>query len=273
MNINEILELLSEDERAKIDKFYSNIIVAQGDLGNVGKVIEIMAKEGLTFKKISDLRTLTIEAEEVVNKIEEYKNAELFDVVRKDVSILRFKTDIILSRIIDCGKTGKSYRDDEGKLYSFITNSDEWDRVFEGLNHEVINNVNEANGLRAITIDDVFDTTKINSVYKALDVEDAQLDLESFDRYSKLMNHIATISSKLQGYGLEIKSDEIFELVVRNMTSYKLDWFLDEEIIISALISGIYVPYVYLEELKNMAKEACILTTKDVDLESSGISL
>ena len=64
MNINEILEMFPEEEQAKLEKFYSNIVVAQGNLGNVSKVIEVLSQEKLAFKKLSDLRTLTIEARE-----------------------------------------------------------------------------------------------------------------------------------------------------------------------------------------------------------------
>lgn len=271
MNINEILAMFPDEEKNKVNKFYSNIIVAQGNIGNVGKVIETLAKDGLTFKKIRDLRTLTIEVDELINKIDEYKANQLFDVVRNDVSILRFKVDIIINRILDCGKTGKSYRDEEGNLYSFITNSDEWDRVYEGLNHEALNVINEKNELRTITVDDVFEAEKLESIYKALEIEEAQLDLESFDRYSRLMNNLNDVTEYLQKFEFKIKSAEALELVVRNLTAYKSDKFLDQEIVLTAIISGMYVPHLYAEEIIEVINETCSLSNQDNILESSGI--
>lgn len=276
MNINEILGMFPDEEKAKIEKFYSNIVVAQGDLGNVSKVIEVLAQEKLTFTKVHDLRTLTIKVGEIVDKIAKYKENNLFDIIKADISCLRYKAEIICYRVLECASVGKSFQDDNGKLYNFITNDDEWERVALGLN------LKEAHSEDFATIDDIYsEMSDKEKIYELLNQENVVLNFEGLDRYSRLIGMFESVVSALKeknyfdlrNINLEI---EKIEYVIKSLVSDNL--LTDVDIISTALISSRFIPKNQIasmkETIKGVLADAPVIPLAEpfANLESSGMS-
>lgn len=276
MNINEILEMFPDEEKAKIDKFYSNIIVAQGNIGNVSKVIEVLSQEKLAFKKLCDLRTLTIEAGEIVDKIAKYKENNLFDIIKADISCLRYKAEIICDRVLECSSVGKSYKDTNGKLHNFIINDDEWERVALGLNLE------EGTLEHQATIDDIYsEMSDKEKIYRALNEENVVLNFEGLDRYSRLMGMFESVVSALKERSYFALTDidleiEKVEYVIKCLVSDNL--LTDVDIISTALISCTFIPKYKIASMKETIEEVLVdapvipLAEPFANLESSGMS-
>lgn len=229
--IKELSAMLPEDERIKLPKFYSDIVVAEENIENVKEIIKIFSENGLTFSKAVDLRTLTIEARVIIDRIENYREKNLFNVIKNDVSLLRFKSSILLSRISDCEKVGKGYLNEDGSLQNFITNDDEWEIVAEGLNLKE----ESYNKNMPATIDVCVEAEKVPLICEAMEQEKVSLDFEGLDRYSRLLKNLEAIRANINDIG--DKEKDRAEFVIRNLVSSKKTLLSDEEILNIAIVT------------------------------------
>ena len=79
--IKEISSMLTNEEKAKLHKFFVNVSIAEENIENTKGVIETFAKYGLTFTKAVDLRTLTIEQKALASTIEKYVQKDKFNII------------------------------------------------------------------------------------------------------------------------------------------------------------------------------------------------
>ncbi len=268
--IKEISRLLSEDERAKLPKFYSNIVIAEENVENTKEIIKTFAETGLTFSKATDLRALTIEQNVLITTIEKYSKKDKFGIIYNNPSLLRFKAEIIISRIEDCEKVGKGYLNEDGTIKSFILNDDEWERVAEGLH---LDEIVEEETPSYMTLDQAFNEEKAQNIIEALQSKDANLDIEDFEKYTTL---IRVYNNAFASAGIEQddKSKDRAEGIIMNLVSYEKEHkgaISDVDIVYATLICNEKWSREDAESMKPIIVE--LINSENMDLESSGVKL
>ena len=264
--IREISNLLPNEEKEKLPKFYSDVLVAEENIENTREVIEEFAKAGLTFSKAKDLRTLTIEQKALIATIEKYREKNKFNIILNDVSLLRFKAEIVLSRIEDCEKVGKGYLNEDGSLQNFILNDDQWEEVAKNLK---IDEVIENETPKYLTIDQAFDNKKAKLISEALSQEEVELDIEDFERYSMLAR-VHDNSFKAIDIILKDKDREFAEGIIMTLTAYKDpsgEILEDEDLVYAAVICLGNCTKEDAESIKPIIE--ALLNSEKMDLESS----
>lgn len=263
--IKEISNMFTDEEKEKLHKFFVNISLAEENIDNTKGVIEIFAKYGLTFAKAVDLRTLTIEQKALAATIEKYVQKDKFNIIVKDVSLLRFKAEIVLDRIEACEKVGKGYLNPDGTIQNFILNDDEWERVSKGLNLESVEEVSH------MTFDQAFSNDKEQIIIEALKQTEINLDVEDFDKYSMLVK-VFNNSFISAGISIEDEYKERAEGIIMNLVAYEKahEGSIDDlDIIYSAVIHTGFCTKEDAESMKPIIE--ALLNSEKMDLESSGI--
>ena len=205
-----------------------------------------------------------------------YKETNLFAIIKADISCLSYKAEIICNRVLDCTSVGKQYQDETGRLYNFITNDDEWERVAIGLNLE------ESYSEEFATIDDIYsEASDKEKIYRALNDENIALDFEGLDRYSRLMGMFDMVVKSLNEKAyfdlrdIHLESEKI-EYVIKSLVSDNL--LSDVDIISTALIASRYIPknkiIIMKELIKEVLGDAPVISAAEpfANLESSGMS-
>ena len=249
--IEDILNLLPKEEAQKIaPKYYSNIVVALENKENTKEIFTMLAENGLTFKTATDIRILASDAKILKAAVEAWKSSGHIKFIENSISYLRYKSDILLSRISTCESVGKSYVDTEGNLQSFIINDDEWIEVQKGLNISPEEDNRE-------TIDKSF-VDKSAEIEAAMMAEEAELTAENFDRYTELTNVYNNVIKSTGGY---VDNYEIGETYIKNLITYTQ--LSDNEIIKATLIGSGYVSSEPIDSIDEVI-DSCLKETNGV---------
>lgn len=257
--VSDILNLLTDEEaKMAMSKYYGNIAVALENQENTSEVFRSLSQNGLTFTSASDIRILTMKAEALNAAIDLWKNAGRIHLIENSISYLRYKADVILSRIMLCESVGKKYTDETNKVLSFILNDDEWLEVKKGLNAdsaiEFPLNSNEENLAFAksekeiATFENFFGETFVR-IQEALISPEAELTDVNFDRYTTLVNAFHNIVASL-GYTPNI---ELAEFYIKNLITYSD--LSDIDVIRAAIIGSDYITLEDLYSIDDIIRE------------------
>ncbi len=257
--IGDILNLFSQEEAEKVTaKYFINVVMATENPENTKNIFDILSYCGLTFKEAIDIRVLSMKSDALKATIELWRKADKIHLIENSISYLRYKADLILSRILLCDAVGKSYLDEYGKILSFVLNDDEWNEVKKGLNVEMPDNLSSAMNEEErkpvtliATFDQVFGEEVAKNIETALVSEEAELTDENFDRYTFLVNAYHNIIAALSS----VMNVEVAEFYIKNLITYTD--LNDIEIVKTAIIGSGYVTLEDLNSMEAIINEFC----------------